>query len=246
MPQTAWYKSWFNSPHYYTLYQHRDYTEAYHFIERLLNHLQPKIGSKMLDVACGKGRYSKVLFEHGFDVTGIDIAADAIAEAKQQEEDRLQFYVHDMRQPFWINYFDIAFNFFTSFGYFRTKREHDAALRTISQSLLPQGTFVIDYLNVAHATTHLVAHEQKHIDDTYFNINRWADDAYFYKQIAVSTDGTHFEVASTEKVAKFTLSDFQQMLAKQGLTVNEVFGNYQLGNYDSQHSERLIIVATKQ
>ncbi|HAI83858.1 MAG TPA: SAM-dependent methyltransferase, partial [Chitinophagaceae bacterium] len=55
MPQTAWYKSWFNSPHYYTLYQHRDYTEAYHFIERLLNHLQPKAGSKMLDVACGKG-----------------------------------------------------------------------------------------------------------------------------------------------------------------------------------------------
>ena len=45
-----------------------------------------------------------------------------------------------MRLPFWINYFDFAFNFFTSFGYFRTEREHYNAVRTIAQSprrLLP-------------------------------------------------------------------------------------------------------------
>ncbi|MBI1692779.1 MAG: hypothetical protein FYV88_5020, partial [Bacteroidetes bacterium] len=37
-------------------------------------------------------------------------------------------------KPFWINYFDYAFNFFTSFGYFRTRREHDNAIRSLAGS----------------------------------------------------------------------------------------------------------------
>ena len=32
-----------------------------------------------------------------------------------------------MRNLFWIRYFDYVFNFFTSFGYFSTRREHDDA-----------------------------------------------------------------------------------------------------------------------
>jgi hypothetical protein len=31
----------------------------------------------------------------------------------------------------------MPFNFFTSFGYFKTRREHDAAVRTIAKSLKP-------------------------------------------------------------------------------------------------------------
>ncbi len=141
MAAKEWYKDWFNSPFYHKLYFDRDETEAQQFIERLLQHLKPPPESRMLDVACGKGRHSKFLASRGFDVTGIDISVDSINYAIQFAQDNLHFYVHDMRFLFWINYFDYAFNFFTSFGYFGTRREHDDALRTIVGSIKKRWNF---------------------------------------------------------------------------------------------------------
>ena len=125
--QMTWFKDWFNSPYYHQLYFKRDDKEAEAFIDKLINYLKPPAGSTMLDVACGKGRHSLQLANKDFDVTGIDLSDDSINEALQYQNDKLHFYKHDMRLPFWINYYDYAFNFFTSFGYFKTKREHDKA-----------------------------------------------------------------------------------------------------------------------
>ena len=49
----------------------------------------------------------------------------------------------------------------------------------------------------------------------------------------------------TEKVAKFNLGDFTDMLAYQGMQVQEVFGDYQLGAYDIRKTPRLILLARK-
>src|SRR5688572_24580227 len=114
MPERNWFKEWFNSPYYHLLYNHRDDKEAITFINQLIKYLAPPVGSRMLDVACGKGRHSKALAEMGFDVTGIDLSFESINEALEFADENLHFFQHDMRLPFWINYFDYAFNFFTS------------------------------------------------------------------------------------------------------------------------------------
>jgi SAM-dependent methyltransferase len=247
MPDKAWYKDWFNSHYYHLLYQHRDDDEALQFIRQLIDHLNPEKGAAMIDIACGKGRHSKALADMGFDVTGIDLSAASIQEAKQEEEDQLHFFQHDMRLPFWINYFDYAFNFFTSFGYFKTRREHDNAIRTIAQSLKPGGIFVVDYLNVHHTEDQLEKLFNTTIDDITFHITKWHTEEHFFKQIQI-TDTTikapkHLY---TERVAKFTLGDFTDMLAYQRMQVQEVFGDYRLGRYDVRKSPRMIIVAKKQ
>lgn len=246
MSDKAWYKDWFNSPYYHLLYQNRDEEEANAFITGLINYLQPPSGSTMLDVACGKGRHSKALADMGFDVTGIDLAGASITAAKENEADNLHFFQHDMRLPFWINYFDIAFNFFTSFGYFKTKREHDNAIRTIAQSVNKKGKIVIDYLNVHYAETHLQKTFVKEFDEVVFHITKWQDENYFFKQIQATDNQTKLlRHLSTERVAKFSLGDFTEMLAYQGMQVQEVFGDYQLGNYDIHKSPRLILIADK-
>ena len=199
----------------------------------------------MLDVACGKGRHSRRLAEMGFDVTGIDLSEPSITEALKFETDHLHFFVHDMRLPFYINYFDYAFNFFTSFGYFNTRREHDDAMRTIAQSIKPNGMFVIDYLNVHYAEDHLVPGEKISIDDIHFHITRRHDEAHFYKDIQVEENGQMKEQVFTEKVAKFSLGDFTDMLAYQQMQVQQVFGDYNLGHYDVRKSPRMIIIAKK-
>lgn len=245
MAEQAWYKNWFNSPLYHKLYFERDEKEAEAFIKKLIEYLQPTPGSRMLDVACGKGRHSVILASMGFMVTGIDISDDSIAFAKQYENDNLDFYVHDMRLPSWGNFFNYAFNFFTSFGYFKTRREHDDAIRTIAKSLQPGGRFVIDYLNVHFAEDHLQRNEVKKIGDTIYTINRWDDETHFYKKIIVEDPALVQPGEYTEKVAKFNLGDFNDMLSFQGLQVQEVFGDYQFNSYDVRKTPRLIVIASK-
>lgn len=243
--QSEWFDQWFDTPYYHKLYRQRDEQEAAAFIERLIGHLQPAAGSTMLDVACGKGRHSLTLAQMGYQVTGIDLSAQSIAAARKMESTRLEFFQHDMRQPFRINYYDYAFNFFTSFGYFRTRREHDAAIRTIAQSIHLDGTLVIDYLNAHYAEDHLVHESDVQVDDFNFHITKWMDPTHFFKQIEVEHDDFTEPHIYTEKVAKFSLGDFTDMLAYQGMQIHEVYGDYNLGHYHVRQTPRMIMIARK-
>lgn len=245
MTEQAWYTRWFNSPFYHKLYFERDEKEASAFIDELIRHLKPAPGSCMLDMACGKGRHSKLLAAMGFMVTGIDISPESIRFAKQYETENLEFYVHDMRLPLVANYYDYVFNFFTSFGYFKTRREHDDTIRTIAKSLKPGGIFVIDYLNTHFSEANLVYTESKQLNGTRYDIRRWDDELHFYKKITVHDESLSEPVTFTEEVAKFNLGDFTDMLSFQGLQVQEVFGDYHFGKYDTKKTPRLILVARK-
>ncbi len=240
-----WFKDWFNSPYYHQLYFKRDQSEAAAFIDKLIDHLKPAAGSLMLDIACGRGRHSRMLAAKGFNVTGIDLSTDSIKEAKKFETVNLQFFLHDMRLPFWINYFDCAFNFFTSFGYFKTRREHDNAIRTIAQSLQPNGIFVIDYLNVHYAEDHFVHKSEIEIDDVTYAITKWFDETHFYKKIVVEDEELENPLTYQETVAKFSLGDFTEMLSYQQLQIQEVYGDYNFNDYHVKNSPRMIIIAKK-
>jgi SAM-dependent methyltransferase len=245
MSAQEWYKDWFNSPFYHKLYFERDEKEAQQFINNLLDYLKPPPNSLMLDVACGKGRHSKFLASKGFDVSGIDISIDSINFAKQFETSNLHFFQHDMRLPAWINYFDYAFNFFTSFGYFNTRREHDDAVRTISQTLKPSGLLLFDYLNVHYVEERLIHNEIKKIGDTQYEIHRWHDEDFFYKKMIVTDPELETPIDYTEKVAKFSLGDFTDMLSFQNMQVTQVFGDYNLNGYDVRKTPRMILLARK-
>ncbi len=240
-----WFKDWFNSPYYHQLYFKRDESEAASFINKLIDYLKPAPGALMLDIACGRGRHSRMLASKGFNVTGIDLSADSITESKKYETENLQFFLHDMRLPFWINYFDYAFNFFTSFGYFNTRREHDNAIRTIAQSLKPNGIFVIDYLNTHYAEDHLVHTSEIEIDDVTYFITKWFDETHFYKKIVIEDEELEKPIEHQEKVAKFSLGDFTEMLAYQQLQIQEVFGDYNFNGYHVKNSPRMIMIAKK-
>ena len=119
-----WFKTWFDTDYYHKLYSHRNDKEACAFIDALITKLQPNAGSSMLDLGCGAGRHSKYLAQKGFNVTGLDLSASSIQQAKRSENDFLKFTQYDMRIPFGKNKFDVVFNFFTSFGYFENEKEN--------------------------------------------------------------------------------------------------------------------------
>jgi SAM-dependent methyltransferase len=246
MPAPDWFRKWFDSPYYHKLYFERNEKEAADFIDRLLALLQPPPGSWMLDIACGRGRHARILADRGYDVTGIDLAPGSIAYARQFRNDHLDFFVHDMRQTLCTNCFDYAFNFFTSFGYFRTRREHDNSIRTVCLALKSEGIFVIDYLNSRFSEDHFVHQSEKVIDGVTYSLTKWFDETHFYKKIHI--EDPHAAKAPPEfieRVAKFSLDDFDKMLTRGGLQVLDVYGSYQLEQYDERLSPRLLIICKK-
>ena len=240
-----WFEVWFNSPYYHKLYFERDEKLADAFIKRLLERLNPAKDALLIDLACSRGRHARLMAGLGYDVTGIDLAPESIEAAKEFETDKLHFYQHDLRLPFWINYYDYAFSLFGSFGYFRTEHEHYNAIRTIAQSLKRKGIFVLDYLNVHYAEDNLVHKQEIEVEGINFFITKWFDETHFFNKIVIEDERLGEPLEYIEKVSKFSLGDFTDMLSFHHLQIQEVYGDYEFNKYDVNKSPRLIMIAKK-
>jgi SAM-dependent methyltransferase len=241
VPPQPWFATWFDSTYYQQLYRHRDDKEAEEFIDLVLAELQPADKSVMLDLGCGTGRHSKYLASKGYTVFGLDLATSSIRQAKKFASESLYFHKWDMRKPFGKNNFDFVFSFFTSFGYFDSTDENNKVIKNMATALKKDGTILIDYMNATYAEDHLVPVEEKEIDGVWYHINRWADDQFIYKRIAIMDSS----LAYTEQVAKFSLDDFDQFFEENGLEMISVYGDYELNDYDAQASKRMIMMARK-
>ena len=242
MPK-KWFQNWFNSPYYHILYKRRDDEEAELFIDNLCGYLKPGIDSKMLDITCGRGRHAIYLNRKEYDVTGIDLSFASIKFAQQFENKKLHFLVHDMRNLFYINYFDFSFNLFTSFGYFEKEKEHINALKTFRKALKKDGTLVLDYMNSQKIINHLVTREKKEIDNITFHISRTVRDGKIIKTI--DFDHKNKNYTFNEEVKDFKLNDFEKLCSLSGLTIIKTFGDYRLNPFDPNQSDRLIIICKK-
>jgi len=238
-----WFENWFDSKYYPVLYDNRDEGEANLFVKNLAAYLHMPENSKVVDIACGEGRFADQLAGYGHSVVGLDLSGQRIEKAKELEHDRLQFYVHDMRFPFHINYFDYAFNFFTSFGYFDTARDNHMAAHAFASCLKKGGTLVIDYFNEYVVEQRLVPEETIKKNDYTFHIRRSVEAGKIIKKIRVKdADGEH---AYQERVSAFRLPDFETLFAKEGMQLKQYFGDYDLRPFDEQTSPRLIMIFEK-
>ena len=231
---------WFDSDYYHILYKHRDYSEARNFIDNIVEYLDLKKGSKILDLACGIGRHSIYLEKIGFDVIGTDKSTNNIKKAKKNENDKLKFIQMEMINDTNRKY-DGIFNLFTSFGYVN----HDYNLETIKnieRQLKDDGTVIVDFMNTLFVKNNLVIEETKVIDDLIFKIKRKSDGKHIYKEIKFNDQKDYF---FQEKVMDLSLNDFKNYLKIHNLKIIKTFGDYNLNEFDIENSERLIMVIKK-
>src|SRR5688572_25558206 len=79
--ERPWYTTAFDRV-WLRLHPQRDDTEARRFAPTLIALLGLRVGERVLDVACGAGRYCRALAARGLKVTGIDLSADLLEEAR--------------------------------------------------------------------------------------------------------------------------------------------------------------------
>ena len=176
-------------------------------------------------------------------VTGLDLSKHSIHYAQQFENDALSFFNHDMRMPFRINYFDTVMNLFTSFGYFENEKDNLRTLQSAAASLKKSGILVIDFMNSEKVLKEMVPQENKDVCGIAFNIRKKVRDGFLVKEIDFSDNREQFSFI--EKVKILRIEDFKNYFALSGLELKDVFGDYLLGPYSAENSERLILTATK-
>ncbi len=240
MKQQEWFRNWFDSPYYPILYSHRNIQEAQQFIDTLVNFLLNqkliKEGCTWLDTACGSGRHAIYLAKKGFQVTGIDLSPNSIAEAIKNSQDivNIRFLVSDIRTPL-NQHFDVVSNLFTSFGYFEQDKDNVQVLQNlITQS---KNLVVLDYLNADYVLKNLVTEEQIQKQHITFHITREVIQNTVLKTISFQDAG--IQHTYQEQVKLYTPEQLISFFEQQNTQVIAHWGDYKMNT----NGDRCIIIA---
>jgi len=234
MPE--WFEEWFGDE-YLELYPHRDDREADRLVSLLQEVLPWETGWRILDVACGSGRHLEALVRHGAAPIGVDLSAVLLRRARLRSACPL--LRADMRRlPVRARSMDLTLNLFTSFGYFATDDEHDAALAEMLGTVRPGGWFVIDFLHAAQVRAGLVPRESTRLGRHGATVERRisADGRMVEKTIRLD-DGRRF----AERVRLLSQDELERMIARHGGQVTSRYGSYDGGPIGA--GPRVILVA---
>ncbi len=240
--EKEWFENWFDSPVYHILYQNRDFDEARRFLDQLEHRLEFHPDDEILDVACGKGRFSVYLNQKGYRVTGVDISPNSIREASRFSNERLRFLLGDMRELKVGKHYDVVLNMFTSFGYFASQSENERAICSMASCLKVGGVLVLDFLNTLRVLRHLPLRETVLRDGLRFDIYKYVQNGFILKDIDFLWEGRQHHVQ--ERVKALEQPDFERLFSACGLEVEFLAGNYRLEPYTAD-SERMIFFARK-
>jgi SAM-dependent methyltransferase len=245
MPGEPWYARRFDST-YLEVYAHRNVEEARRATESLLVPLGLP-GKRVLDLACGAGRYSAALAERGARVVGLDLSTALLhaAGAELGEREGLLGLVRGdmLRLPFRPGSFDLVISMFTSFGYFATADEDRGMLREIRRALRPGGDLVLDFLNAARLLQHLEPESVRRVGRFEVRERRALDAARtrVVKHIELRSGEERHEYQ--EEVRLWSRAELVAALEGAGLHVVTTWGDYAGGPFEEPSSERLLLWA---
>lgn len=133
----------FSAEFYDLLYKDKNYQREADFVEKVFSAFgKPK---SILEVGCGTGNYTRIFFERGYDVSGLDISEKMIVAAKKKCD--CAFQIGDLRSFSLGRKFDACVALFAVMGYMVENSDVISALCNIRAHLKQGGLFVFDVWN---------------------------------------------------------------------------------------------------
>lgn len=239
-----WYVRAFGSL-YPVVYAHRTVEAAAPEVEFAAKAVRLTNADRSLDLCCGNGRHLAHLVRYAGRVVGMDYSPELLELARSLLGTKAPLVRADMRAMPFTKAFDVVFNFFTSFGYFSSADENAQVARGVAAALRPRGRFFMDHVNAAHARQHLIPESVRRQGAFEILERRWIDAATqrLNKHTRVLEDGDLIG-ETQESVQLYTPAQFRELLGREGLEVDQFFGDYSGAPLD-ESQPRMIVVGHK-
>lgn len=219
----------------------------------LADHGVPE-GGQVLDLACGYGRITLPLAQHGYRMTGFDLSTHLLVRAREASAPgglAISWRQGDMRSlPVeWEGRFDAVLNIFSAFGYFDQPEENQKVLTEVSRVLRPGGVFLID---LAHRDAIMAAFRPTdwfEVDDLLICATRSFDPiSGMNTEVWLWADEQGQRQSLFFKVHVYTATELTRMLHQAGLQPLAYHGALAAPPQElpfEQTSRRLVVVAHK-
>ena len=215
------------------------------FLEKAL---APPPGASLLDIPCGSGRHSVELARRGYRMTGIDLSADFLKDARERAAEaqvELDLRHSDMRDPGLApDTFDGAFCFGNSFPYL-DRIGVTAFLAALSRAIRPGGRLVIDTGCAAESILPTLFPQRWHRFDDIIVMSKAS---YIAGASRLDIDYTFIQGCKIETRPSssyvFTVAELTRMLAEAGFEVISLAGGFAGERYELG-SPRLVLTARR-
>lgn len=215
------------------------------FLEKAL---APPPGASLLDIPCGSGRHSIELAGRGYRMTGIDLSADFLKDARVRAADahvQVDLRQADMRRPgLAADAFDGAFCFGNSFPYL-DRPGVTAFLAALRRAIRPGGRLVIDTGCAAESILPTLFPQRWHRFDDIIVMSKAS---YIASASRLDIDYTFIRGGRIETRPSssyvFTVAELTRMLADAGFEVLSLNGGFAGERYELS-SPRLVLTSQR-
>ena len=225
---------------YLDVYPHRDLESA----RREARYLVARgVGGTTLDLCCGSGRHCRALRELGVRAFGLDLSTDLLVRALALHRDlEGRLGCGDARAlPIGSGRVDSVVSLFSSFGYFGERGDLDL-LADVGRVLRPGGVLVLDLMNPDRVRSELVPATRSTREGLEIEERRsLADDGRrVLKDVRLrARDGT--TRSWREDVRVYELSELEPGLARAGIAVEAVHGDFDASPRDARSPRQILV-----
>jgi ubiquinone/menaquinone biosynthesis C-methylase UbiE len=207
---------------YDAIYSWKDYEAETRRLVRMLRGKWRPPGRRLLEVACGTGKYLEHLAKR-FDVEGLDIEPGMIRAAHERLP-KVKLHLGDMRAFDLGSRFDVVVCLFGSIGYCRSVRELRQAVRRMAEHLEDGGILVVEPWFRASEfhpdTVHSLLSRQPGLHVVRMNTSRRRGrrSVFDFHHLVGTPKGTHHFVEHHE-LTMFTDAEYRAAFKAAGLAV---------------------------
>lgn len=225
-----------------------DTTKETDFIEQIYKKYISTTPGKILDCCCGVGRHDYLLAKLGFKVTGIDISKNQINTAyKIHNHSNINYYVMDARNiELQEKQYDLAMCMWTTYNYLSLDKDFVKFIEGNYRHQKSNGILILDSKNIPSLKKRRVYKRNSSINNKMameLIVNKFIkgniqNSQYLY---FIKENGNKKFLFDDEFVRFYTLEEIKK-LTKNYYEVVDVFGDFDMSNYNQNRSTRFIVV----
>jgi SAM-dependent methyltransferase len=203
---------------------------------------------RLLDIGCGTGKSFLPMIERGWEVTGCDISAAMVEEARPKVGDSVRLEVADMRELPEFGAFDLVWALNDAVNNLLSEEEVVSALKGMKRNLAPGGVILFDLNTVSICRLIASEVEVRAVDGgevrwTGLGESEFEPGGLCEARLEISGDE---EAAFLHRQRHFPEGQVIEALASAGLECLDVFGDYEGAQdkpLDEERHQKAIYVA---